>query len=280
MFSDLLPPAHFDRYRTRYGDMFALSGDSVIGRSLRLYGEWAENEISYLASFLSDGDAIVDVGANIGTHALAFARRFPQSTIVAIEPQPWPCAALLANVELNGCDRVRVLNLGCASLTAVTDVRFDYEVLGGNAGAFDIRRFRVDSPAGYPLTLTSIDNLEILEKVQLLKVDVEGMEADVLRGAAGLLTRDRPIVFFELLNVEALSEPRALLLDRGYDLYWLETQPFNADNFNRCDENVWASTELGVLAVPSGRRPLDLLPVTGLEEALPKQGSNPLLRMP
>ena len=63
------------RVTTRYGRLYVAAGDTVIGRSLQLYGEWAEHEINSYSALLSDGDTIVDVGANIGTHSVALASR-------------------------------------------------------------------------------------------------------------------------------------------------------------------------------------------------------------
>ena len=66
-----------ERVTTRYGRLFVASKDSVIGRSLKVYGEWAEPEIDAYSALLSDGETIIDVGANIGTHSVALASRFP-----------------------------------------------------------------------------------------------------------------------------------------------------------------------------------------------------------
>ena len=56
----------------RHGRMAFLRNDNIIGRSLRLYGEWAEAEIELAKVFLRPGDTVVDVGANIGTHSIAY----------------------------------------------------------------------------------------------------------------------------------------------------------------------------------------------------------------
>src|SRR4051812_35993366 len=108
-----LAPSPVSCISTRYGDVYVPDKDTVIGRSMRLYGEWAEHEISVLSSRLTNGPAIVDVGANIGTHALAFASRFPSSQVLALEPQSFPYSLLASSARLNGYENITPLNLGC-----------------------------------------------------------------------------------------------------------------------------------------------------------------------
>ena len=81
---------------TRYGRMLVPKKDSVIGSWLTLYAEWAEHEISMVSTLLRDGGVILDLGANIGTHALVLASRFPCSPVFAFPPQ-----LLAANICLS-----------------------------------------------------------------------------------------------------------------------------------------------------------------------------------
>ena len=74
--------------RTRYGEMWYFARDEVIGRSLEQYGEWAEHEISLLSGYIVPETLVIDIGANIGTHTLAFARRHPSAAVIGFEAQP------------------------------------------------------------------------------------------------------------------------------------------------------------------------------------------------
>jgi FkbM family methyltransferase len=217
------------RFEGKYGCMYVPAQDTVIGMSLSLYGEWAEHEIDSTADGLVDGDAIVDVGANVGTHSLAFAARFPRSPIVAIEPQPFVFALLAANAVVNGYSGIEALNVGCDDRTSVAPAGDD---------------------AGKPVLFAPLDELALPGRVQLIKIDVEGTEDAVIRGARETIERDRPRIYFAVSDAPALEACHRALTRSDYELYWLETWTYNRNNFNRCDFNVWARCELGVIAYP------------------------------
>lgn len=260
-----------ERITTRYGRLYAVGRDSVIGRSLKLYGEWAEDEIAQCAALLSDGDTIVDVGANIGTHSIAFASRFPASEIVAFEPQPLAFSLLSANLLAASAANVYPRNCGCAETERIVRARPDYQRLDWNAGAFSLSESSETDGAGDPMLLVPLDALRFEHCVQFIKIDVEGMEESVLAGARQLIARDRPILYFEVLEIARLAGPRRFLSELGYELRWLKSDAYNARNFRLNPENIWRRGETGVLALPSaGDARVSHLPlVTGDEAAVP-----------
>src|SRR5271165_2730364 len=70
----LVESTHMAVRKCRHGTMMYNVNDSFIGRSLDLYGEWCDDEVAVLGQILSPGDVVVDVGANIGTHTVFFAK--------------------------------------------------------------------------------------------------------------------------------------------------------------------------------------------------------------
>src|SRR4051794_30035790 len=102
--SAVAAPAALELLVCRRGSMLAFRADDVIGRSLRLYGEWSEHELSYLRPFARAGTMVVDVGANIGTHTLAFAGWVKTGSVIAIEPQRTVASVLEVNCLLNGIE--------------------------------------------------------------------------------------------------------------------------------------------------------------------------------
>lgn len=91
----------------RYGQMVFNVNDQYVGRSLDLYGEYSEGEVALFRQVVRPGDIDVDVGANIGTHTVAFARLTgPTGAVVAFEPQRVVFQTLCANLALNSITNV------------------------------------------------------------------------------------------------------------------------------------------------------------------------------
>jgi len=252
----------------RYGQMLFFPEDEVIGRSLRLYGEWAEHELQCLRPYLPDTGLILDVGAHLGTHALAFARWSPGARVLAFEAQPDVAAVLRVNALLNGLTNIEVHEVACAAhdgwcaaATAPADN------LGG-ASFLPVARpppwwhwRRPTQPPG-AVRLTKLDTwLAGRSGVGFVKMDIEDMEVFAVRGGLQTLRRDRPILFLEQRSTDTLPALFELLLPLGYNMFWLETQPFNQANFRAEAENVWWRTEMGLLALPPGRAPISPLPM-------------------
>src|SRR5258708_16811237 len=165
-----------ERVTTRYGRLFVAGRDTVIGRSLKLYGEWAEDEITSYSELLSDGDTIVDVGANIGTHSIALAARFPHSEVVAFEPQRLAFSLLCANVLAANTGNVYPYNCGCAETEKIVRAKADYGSIDWNIGAFSLCDVGESQADADPLLLTTLDGANFKRRVQFIKIDVEGME--------------------------------------------------------------------------------------------------------
>ncbi|OCP34433.1 hypothetical protein BC360_30140 [Ensifer sp. LC163] len=117
-----------------------------------------------------------------------------------------------------------------------------------------------------------LDSILYPSRIQLLKIDVEGMEPLVLAGAVNLLRSDRPIVYFEVLEIETLIRCRDILTKLGYEMYWVESSAYNERNFVGNSNNIWGEGETAVLAVPTEAAEVisGFTKVTGSETAVPK----------
>jgi FkbM family methyltransferase len=238
--------------------MLAFKADDVIGRSLRLYGEWSQHELSCLRPYVLAGTAVVDVGAHIGTHALAFASWVGSGEVFAVEPHSIVASVLTANCLLNGAANIKVVNGACSnrrsfgSLLSPDSSNLGSTILKENYGVFArARRLFSSKEDGRepPVRVLRMDDLAKSPSISLIKIDSEGMELEVLAGAKGVLKRCRPVVYFEQNNTSQLSQIFDLLADFDYRLYWLETHQFNQRNFRGQKENVWWRTETGILAL-------------------------------
>lgn len=84
-----MPWPAIEIYDCRHGRFAHFRGDPAIGRFLAKFGEWAEVELALLKQFIPKSGLVLDVGANIGTHAIAFARMVgADGAVIAIEAVP------------------------------------------------------------------------------------------------------------------------------------------------------------------------------------------------
>jgi FkbM family methyltransferase len=190
---------------------------SVIARAVRVTGGFEEAEIDIAAALYAarySGRCILDVGANVGLHSLAWARLAP---VVALEPAPGTYARLEANVAANGFgDRIRTLRTAAGD--AVGEFEFFVAADSGFSSLKDTGRKRIRERIRVPCTTLDALAAELPLAVGLLKIDVEGLERTVIAGAAELLRRDRPVLFVEIYEGAASNpDPEGTIEDiRSY----------------------------------------------------------------
>src|SRR5581483_151830 len=173
---------------------------------------WEEHEEAGLWAALTgeirEGDRFADIGANIGIYTIAAARR--GARVVSFEPNPRVAGLLRRNVALNGMgDRVDVREVALAASPGETHLAI--------RGTLDMGA-NIDQSGGVAVRAETLS-----EPFDVAKIDVEGYEYEVLRGAAALLadsTRRPRAIFIELhcalLEVRGASSSRLAVLLSGY----------------------------------------------------------------
>jgi FkbM family methyltransferase len=209
---------HYWRVFTKNTFWVKYDSDLVINVSLKDYiqssiffnGYYERTIVEWLCSELSPTDVFWDVGANIGAITLVAARRCAR--VVAFEPEPTTMAKLRNNVHVNGLNNVRLEPI------ALSDQDGDVMLTLGpecNSGMNSIALRRTDRPSISVKTTTADAFLSAIasDAPTVMKIDVEGAEARVLRGAPKLLTcpRLRAIMFESKAGAEGRPEDRALL---------------------------------------------------------------------
>ena len=173
---------------------------------------------------------IFDVGANLGLYSLLAAEANPKAHIHAFEPMPEILARLQAHLELNGIDNVKVNALGVGSHDGKAVLR---DCRGSN-GVNDGMNFIIDSqiPTQESDRLVPLIPLDDycqqhgLDRIDLIKMDIEGGEYEALIGAQRLLQTQRiGCLFIELAEWAAsrsghsTGEIKTLLAENGYQLH-------------------------------------------------------------
>jgi len=154
---------------------------------------------------------IVEVGANIGNHVVWYARHLDAERIYPVEPNPEALKLLDANIEANGiCARIdrRGMGLGAGAGEGRFVTRTD------NADNLGATRLVAAEDGG--IETRSLDVLIGDETVDFIKIDAEGMELDVLAGAAGLIARDKPVIWVEVLRPNIMGFVQTWCRKAGY----------------------------------------------------------------
>ncbi len=230
----------------RHG-VFRFPADAYIGRSLETYGEYCEHEVRLLCSLLHAGDVVVEAGAHVGALTVPMARAVgPAGFVLAFEPQGDIAEMLMANARDNGVSvRVSVEALGAAPADLC------YQANAFNTGGVELEPYRdCDFVAVRGVTLDSF----ALPRVDLIKADVEGMEADVLAGAEATVLRCRPVIYCENDRAHRSRRLFDLLFAWGYRVWRHEGPLYSADNFRGVSADAWPGVcSMNLLAVPEER---------------------------
>lgn len=246
---------------TRYGQMVVLSHDNYIGRSLIEYGEWTEQEFDVMAQALRPGDVVADIGANVGSITIPLALKVgAEGCVYSFEPQPRIFQLLAANTVLTGATNARLFHAGCGADTGAIDIpeigyqkEFNYGALKledlnamaaemrGQSGETLIRR----------VPIMRFDDVFDHNRLKLMKIDVEGMEVDVLCGAQKSIEKFRPVLYVENEFADRSSALLTALFDLGYDAWWHLASCYNPKNFRGRADNIFGNAGcLNMLCLP------------------------------
>ena len=224
--------------RCRFGPRIVMELDlSRLTDVLALCYGPGENEVAHACRRLCPRDGVVaDIGGNIGTTALAFAALVPAGHVHVFEPSPGMLRCLRRNIELSRAHNITVHDYGVGDVARRGRLQV---AIAGNPGSAFISDTADDdecqAASGDPIEVRRLDEaLRDIERLDFVKIDVEGLELRVLRGAEALLRRHRPSVLFEV-NEGALRrggtsgrEVCEYLMSLGYRLHYLQAGRFRS----------------------------------------------------
>ena len=184
--------------------LFVDLADHVIGLNI-VRGRYEADEIEFVRRLLNPGDSVVDIGAHIGFFAMQMAASVgPEGRVYAFEPFDPNAELLERSIEENRfAERVRFQRAAVGDRSGTAMLTFPVETLN-SGGAYLLRE------GAAPLTgnlqksvpVVALDDLDLRRPVRFIKMDVEGAEPQVIRGATRLLTADRPMILSELHPVQ------------------------------------------------------------------------------
>ena len=219
----------------RNGNFYYPVHDKYIGKSMELYGEWSQGEVDKICSIISEGDCIVEVGSNIGTHTVPIAKHVGDTgKVIAFEPQRIMYQILCANIIENNLTNVWAYNCAVSNevgIATVPDIPLTKEV---NFGGVCISEQKDND---YTVDLKSIDSLD-LPRVDFIKIDAEGYEPQVLLGAQKTILRDKPPMLIEY-NPNDRQEINRILQLFNYRAWEYNEPLYTKSNFNNNRNNIY-----------------------------------------
>jgi len=165
---------------TLFGKPFLTNGN--IGDFLGLLRQVVKKN-QYHIELIKDGDIIIDAGANMGIFSIFVAHTYPNATIYAFEPTPSTFAILKENVKYY--PNIKISDCGLGESEKIASVI----IVGGSGGTGGENYI---GEGGVPIEIKTIDSLNM--RVDFLKMDVEGYEANILKGARETIKKYKPVV--------------------------------------------------------------------------------------
>jgi FkbM family methyltransferase len=185
------------------GDMrIALDRSSYISSMIYWRGHHSLAIVRFLRDYLRPQMTFVDAGANIGEITLVAAKRLHEGKVLAFEPMPKAFARLSHNVRLNELRNVALFNVGLFDRSGRLPLYVKRDLPYGtcNDGVPSLFSGGSDREAA-TIPLRTFDAMAFaigLNRLDVMKIDVEGAELMVLRGACGAIARFRPVVIIEI----------------------------------------------------------------------------------
>lgn len=187
---------------------FMVNINELIGNFLYLLNEFAPLEIDIMKKLLKSDSNVIEIGANIGTHTIPIAKHISKGMIYSFEPQNIIYKQLNTNLFINEVYNVKTLNYGVGS----KDEKLFYTPANFNTGGVSLSNSGSHSVKVKPLNCLKYPTID------LIKIDVEGMELDVLKGIETIIQRDKPSILIEY-RLETVNEMIQFLQSYDYNIY-------------------------------------------------------------
>ena len=212
-------------FNVRRGMPISVFGNDWIGIHINVNGIYEREHLSDLKELLkkigidTKSSTAIDIGANIGNHAIEFSKYF--SNVICFEPNPRTFDILAANAKQ--VTNIQVNNWGCSSSNQKIELQEDFDNIGASSAVM-----KISSARPVDIFVKPLDELiESFRAVSLIKIDVEGMESEALKGAELTISKFHPVICLEQHESEfsdSFKETESLdwLRSKGYKIFSLE----------------------------------------------------------
>jgi FkbM family methyltransferase len=205
------------------------------GNQILEAGTYEPKEVDFILALLElrrryfgDGVVAIDCGANIGVHTVEWSRRMTEwGSVIAIEAQERLFYCLAGNIAINNCFNARAIHAAVGAADGMMSVpTLDY-LKPARFGSVELKQRdnpefigQAYGPARASVPAMRLDALK-LERIDLIKIDVEGMELDVLEGARASIDQYHPILTIETIKTD-FDRLTNLLAELDYQVFQLD----------------------------------------------------------
>ena len=194
----------------------------VIQRTIVNTSKFFEQDILYtLLKYLPKNATILDIGANIGNHSVFFSTIGGAKRVIAFEPVQETFRMLRNNIKINNLDKiVTAYNVGLGRDCEDGEIDF---IASDNIGGTSIKVSNTQNK--FAISIVSLDKFKLnVNKIDFIKIDVEGFEIEVLKGMINTIKKHKPAIFIESFPAYChdylpchAEEVIQILQDLGYD---------------------------------------------------------------
>ena len=199
-----------------------------------------------------DGAVAVDCGANIGVHTIEWAKHMTGwGAVLAFEAQERVYYALAGNIAINNCFNARAIHAAVASQPGTMKMPKPNYFAPASFGSLELRKREGAEFIGQAIDYSEANMVDVqtvaldsfnFPRLDLLKIDVEGMEPEALQGAAKCIAAHRPVLFVEMVKTDK-GKLRAWLEGAGYVLFEAGMSFLAVHNSDKCLGDLTMGTE-------------------------------------
>ncbi len=230
--------------KAKYGLTIYNSKDIWVGKSIERYGEYSENEVLLFKLMIKENETVIDIGANTGCHTLAFSKFVgKKGKVYAFEPERHNFYTLCGNISLNSITNTFCYNKAIGNRYGQIKVIETSEIIIENYGGIDLTTDWSKEPS-YDVDIIKLDNY-IFDSINFIKVDVEGMEIDVILGAQNQIQKFKPYLYLEYDREDKQKDLLELLKKLNYKCLLHTPALFNENNYYQERENVFMNEKGG-----------------------------------
>jgi len=235
----------------KHGLVIYNKNDIYVGKAIQTYGEFSELETDLFKHYCHSGDVVVEVGSNIGAHTLSLSKMVGENgRVYAYEPQRIVFQTLCANMAINSIKNVECYQIAISSKDGSAFIpNIDYTVRG-NFGGIEADKAKT----GEKVVMSRLQDILEVPRLNFLKIDVEGMEFSVIKGAKKLIEKHQPVIYLENDRPNKSESLIKTIWSMGYKAYWHLPPLFNPNNFAGNTENIFSKiVSVNMLCIPKSK---------------------------